>query len=100
MFKFLYAYFPVDQFSILLGVSLLPILVSTFLIQVFFGLIIGGNDAVYDYDFVPVNIGFAIACVAAFYQLAYHIYLGKTLINAEENKVLQSGESDTWIKTI
>lgn len=31
---------------------------------------------VYDYDFKPVNIGFAIACGVAFYQLGYNIYLG------------------------
>ena len=67
-----------------MGVSLLPILASTFMIQVFFGFIIGGEEEVFDYDFVPVNIGFGIACVVAFYQLAYHIYLGKKTINAEE----------------
>lgn len=54
------------------------------MIQVFFGFIIGGEEEVFDYDFVPVNIGFGIACVAAFYQLAYHIYLGKKTIIAEE----------------
>ena len=56
------------------------------MIQVFFGFIIGGEEEVFDYDFVPVNIGFGIACVAAFYQLAYHIYLGKKTIIAEEEE--------------
>ena len=56
------------------------------MIQVFFGFIIGGEEEVFDYDFVPVNIGFGIACVAAFYQLAYHIYLGKKTISAEEEE--------------
>ena len=36
----------------------------------------GGEDEVYNYDFVGVNIGFAAACGVAFYQLAYNIYLG------------------------
>ena len=76
VFQFLYTYFPVEHFSILLGVSLLPIIASTFLIQVFYNVIMGGQDKVYDYDFVGVNIGFAVACGVAFYQLAYNIYLG------------------------
>ena len=65
-----------EHFSILLGVSLLPIIASTFLIQVFYGVIMGGEDEVYNYDFMPVNAGFAGACGLAFYQLAYNIYLG------------------------
>ena len=40
-FQFLYAYFPVSHFSILLVVSLLPIIASTFLIKVFYAIIMG-----------------------------------------------------------
>ena len=34
------------------------------------------DPTVYQYDFKPVNIGFAIACGVAFYQLFYNIFLG------------------------
>ena len=77
-----------SHFSILLGVSLLPIIASTFLIKVFYAIIMGPeicDDAgecrdptVYEYDFMPVNAGFAGACAVGFYQLFYNIYLGKT----------------------
>ena len=100
----MYAYFPVSHFSILLGVSLLPIIASTFLIKVFYAIIMGDqicdeskagdtdfepckieggaegglrDPSVYEYDFMPVNAGFAGACVIAFYQLFYNIYLGE-----------------------
>ena len=45
--------------------------------------VIGGlrDPTVYEYDFMPINAGFAGACVVAFYQLFYNIYLGELFTN-------------------
>lgn len=77
---FLYTYFPVQHFSILLGVSLLPIIASTFLISVFYDVILGEGGDVYEADWVPVNIGFAVACSLMIYKTFYNIYLGRGLV--------------------
>ena len=63
----------------MLGVSLIPIILSTFLIAVFYSIIIG-DGTVYEADWIPVSIGFAVACAIGLYKVPYNLYIGKRLL--------------------
>ena len=78
-------YFPVSQFSILLGVSLIPILISTYLISFLYSIIIG-DGTVFEADWIPVSIGFAIACGVLLYKVPYNLYIGRQLLATAATK--------------
>ena len=96
MFQYIFTYFPISQFSILLGVSLIPIILSTFLIAEFYSIIIG-DGSVYEADWVPVSIGFAIACAVGLYKVPYNLYIGKQLLASSSNNATQSTSDDETI---
>ena len=90
IFKYFYTYFPISQFPILLGCSLLPILISTYLISLFYSIIIGDGN-VYEADWVPVSIGFAVACAILLAFVPYNLFLGKQLLKTSKMQESNDG---------
>ena len=92
VFQYFYTYFPISQFPILLGCSLLPILVSTYLISLFYSIIIGDGN-VYEADWVPVSIGFAVACAILLLFVPYNLYIGNKLLKTSTLETVETNEN-------
>ena len=75
----------------MLGCSLLPILVSTYLISLFYSIIIGDGN-VYEADWVPVSIGFAVACAILLLFVPYNLYIGNKLLKASTLETVETNE--------
>ena len=76
----------------MLGCSLLPILVSTYLISLFYSIIIGDGN-VYEADWVPVSIGFAVACAILLLFVPYNLYIGNKLLKTCTLETLETNEN-------
>ena len=92
IFQYFYTYFPISQFPILLGCSLLPILVSTYLISLFYSIIIGDGN-VYEADWVPVSIGFAVACAILLLFVPYNLYIGNKLLKTSTLETVETNQN-------
>ena len=82
----------------MLGVSLIPIILSTFLIAVFYSIIIG-DGTVYEADWIPVSIGFAVACAIGLYKVPYNLYIGKRLLARTDSETMETRTEDDTVSS-
>ena len=76
---FIFTFYPIEQYSFIYALLTLPTIAFHWITEPLYSLIINGDD-IANVDFVPVSIGFAIACGLSSFSIVYTFIVGRKLV--------------------
>ena len=90
---FIFTFYPIEQYSFIYALMTLPTIAFHWVTEPLYSLIINGDD-IADANFVPVSIGFAIACGLTSLSIIYTFLVGQKLIKETGDKTNHEKVSD------